>query len=44
MAATIFTALGINPSWQILDSIGRPHQLTPGKPVQGIVYIIRIAF
>ena len=34
MAATIFTALGINPSWQILDSIGRPHQLTPGKPVQ----------
>ena len=33
MAATIFMALGINPSWQIQDAIGRPHQLTSGKPV-----------
>ena len=33
MAATIFTALGINPSWQIQDAIGRPHQLTTGNPV-----------
>lgn len=36
MAATIFSALGINPSWQILDSIGRPHQLTTGQRVDDL--------
>ena len=33
MAATIFTALGINPDWQIPDAAGRPHLLSTGSAV-----------
>ena len=33
MAATIFTALGINPDWQIPDADGRPHLLLTGNAV-----------
>ncbi len=33
MAATIFTALGINPDWQIPDAADRPHLLTTGNAV-----------
>lgn len=36
MAATIFTALGINPSWRLYDAVNRPHELTPGQPVSDL--------
>jgi uncharacterized protein (DUF1501 family) len=36
IAATMFTALGIDPAADYLDSLGRPFALTEGRPVGGL--------
>jgi len=37
MAATIYHLLGVDPKAEIYDRTGRPHQLTIGKPIEGIL-------
>ncbi len=36
LAATIFSALGIDPTTEIHDQQGRPFRLADGQPIQGI--------
>ncbi|HCK51843.1 MAG TPA: DUF1501 domain-containing protein, partial [Planctomycetaceae bacterium] len=36
IGATIFHALGIDPHTTFTDSLGRPFQLTEGRPVTGL--------
>ena len=35
--ATVYKGLGIDPSTQIRDNLGRPLQIAEGKPLKGIV-------
>ena len=36
VAATLFNALGINPSGHYTDQLGRPYQIASGRPIQAI--------
>lgn len=36
VAATIFSALGVDPSTEYLDALGRPLSATVGRPVEGL--------
>lgn len=35
-AATLFHALGVSPSTEIIDQLGRPHRLAEGRPVTSL--------
>lgn len=37
LAATMYTLLGIDPQTHIHDLLGRPHPISPGRPVTGII-------
>jgi len=37
IAATIYTALGLNPHTRILDPLNRPHDLTLGDPIVDVL-------
>jgi hypothetical protein len=36
LAATMFSALGVDPSSHYLDTSGRPFAISPGKPIAGL--------
>ena len=36
VAATIFAALGIDPSGEFTDALGRPFPISVGKPIAGL--------
>lgn len=36
LAATIYSALGVSPSTEILDRLGRPHRLCDGGPIDSL--------
>lgn len=36
LAATMFTALGIDPQIEVQDSLNRPLQITRGKPIMDL--------
>jgi hypothetical protein len=38
IAATMFAALGLNPSADYTDSLGRPFPITVGKPIAGLYH------
>ena len=37
VAATIYHLLGVDPSLEIRDVLGRPHRLCLGEPVTGVL-------
>lgn len=36
VVASVYAALGIDPGQEILDGLGRPLRLTPGRPIVGL--------
>jgi hypothetical protein len=36
VAATVFSALGVDPSSEVIDPLGRPFSLTLGRPIAGL--------
>jgi hypothetical protein len=39
IAATIYTALGLDPHERILDTLGRPHELATGTPIAELLRV-----
>ena len=37
VAATVYTALGIDPATELIDGLGRPHTLCTGRPIDALV-------
>ena len=39
LAATIFSAFGIDPATEVHDALGRPYRIAEGRPVRGAVWL-----
>jgi hypothetical protein len=37
IAATIYHLLGVDPSRELVDPLGRPLRLCPGEPIRGVL-------
>jgi hypothetical protein len=37
IAATIYSALGIDPTTEIHDTLGKPYELAPGRPIERLL-------